>query len=379
MTGKAFRTDHPRSRRRRVGEPLRAAPTEVMLRSAFRWRLAWLAVAVGIPLAMGVWLWIARRDGMAPPAPDRHECWAVPLESDPLDPDGRLPLRVRRCLDGAVMVLVVPRWAPALARAAPEDLHGPEQLPGPFYVDETEITQGRFDAYVRATGLRTRAQERGKVAVMTAFSTGLEWIPIRRYAAWLAWAYPGVELGSLPARQMTQPEAAGYATWVGCRLPTEAEFAYLLACDAGWGPYPWGPDVVPDSRVVNCADAAFARVFTYAGGMRPLTAYNDGRSACAPVASYLPNSLGLYDVSGNVGEYCRDLVRTPLDEQDEDYTGEGEPSYSVTRGGKWLGSPYMTLAVDYRETRGAELHSDATGFRCVRGVDPYLREFIGRR
>lgn len=333
----------------------------------------WVLAVVGLLAGAGAWLWTAKREAEPRWAAERVVCWAVAVGTEPPDPLWSLPRRIRRCLDGGVMVLVKPHWTPALAHAAP-NLSDRTLLPDPFYVDETEVTQGRFDAFVRATGRFTSAGQDNQVAVMRPSSTGLEWMRIQDYAAWKARAYAGIDEARLPARQITHAEAAAYAEWVGCWLPSESEFAYLLACDAGEGPYPWGAELLPGEATVNCADASFARAFPKAG-MEPLAEYDDGFAVCAPVASLRPNSLGLYDISGNVSEFCRDLVGPPP----ENGGRLGEHDYAVSRGGKWLGHPGDTLRVDYRQVSYKIGYSEAIGFRCVRYVDRTALQFIGEQ
>lgn len=337
-------------------------------------RVPWILATTGLLVGAIALLSTHPRVEAPPRSPVRRVYWATALDSERVEAVWSLPRRVRRCLDGSIMVMIEPSKLPSLARAA-QELTAPSMLPGPFYADETETTQGKFDAFLGATGRLTQALWSHRLVAMTPNSAGLQAMTPKAYSAWMAWAYDGMDVAELPARQLTHGEAAAYATWVGCSLPTEAQFVYLLACDAAEGPYPWGAGLALDAPIANCADASFARAFSNATKMEPLLEYDDGFTACAPVASFRPNSLGLYDVSGNVAEWCRELVEAPPDDLLAG-TATGH-RFAVSRGGKWVGYPAATLRIDFREILYEPYgYSEGNGFRCVRSVDRRTGEFI---
>ena len=89
---------------------------------------------------------------------------------------------------------------------------------------------------------------------------------------------------------------------------------------------------------------------------------DDGQAVSAPVATYLPNGWGVYDMHGNVGEWCRDGFPNPFG--DDAMRGSRSGTFPVERGGSW------TMHADYARSahRGlvrASGSTDSTGFRLV--------------
>ena len=147
-------------------------------------------------------------------------------------------------------------------------------------------------------------------------------------------------------------EAAGY------RLPTEAEWEY--ACRAGTTtPFSTG-------ERISTTQANYNGNFPYNYGNRGLF-----RRATVPAASLGPNNWGLYEMHGNVWEWCWDLYGPYPEEGEEprvDPAGPERGAHRVNRGGDWS-SPAKTLqsaarSSDFPETAGASL-----GFRLARNAD----------
>ena len=145
------------------------------------------------------------------------------------------------------------------------------------------------------------------------------------------------------------------------RLPTEAEWEY--ACRAGTlAPFYWGNDVEKAGRYGNVADlAAQAQWPSWKG-----TPTDDGHAVSCPVGSYLPNTFGLFDMIGNVWEWCADYHAanyygvSPAD----DPSGPPAGRERVVRGGAWSTSPRLWSSFGRRSYSPLE-RSDSTGFRVV--------------
>ena len=175
-----------------------------------------------------------------------------------------------------------------------------------FYMDVYQVTVGQYKAFLRDT----RYGEPDKVS--NKFSPTDEHPVV--YVSW--------------------HDAEKYAAWAGKRLPTEAEWEKAARGKLVGQNYPWDNVIDP-----NKANYVTARV---------------GRTR--PVGSYSPNGYGLYDMAGNVWEWCLDAC--------ENVTGE-----RVLRGGSW-GSPARNLRV-YNRSSSTPVYGNAhRGFRCVRDVMP---------
>jgi formylglycine-generating enzyme required for sulfatase activity len=139
-------------------------------------------------------------------------------------------------------------------------------------------------------------------------------------------------------------DAQAFCQWAGCRLPTEAEWEY--ACRAG-------------SKGRYCFDGDEAKLEEYAWY------YQNSGNKTHPVGQKKPNAWGLYDVHGNVWEWCQDRYGEYPEVPATDPTGPAKGDSRVLRGGSWLNSLATSLRCAYRDYRTPDYRYYYIGFRCV--------------
>lgn len=165
-----------------------------------------------------------------------------------------------------------------------------------FAIAEAETTNAQFAAFVKATNYKSSAEKDGGMV----FQEGMkDWKWEKDASA--NWRRPFGEKGpkaedqpAHPVTQISGADAASYCEWIGGRLPLLDEWE-AAARGGAETKYPWGEDF--DPKLANIWNGATHRADTKL----------DGFLYTAPVKSFAPNGWGLYDVIGNVFEYCSDL------------------------------------------------------------------------
>jgi formylglycine-generating enzyme required for sulfatase activity len=229
----------------------------------------------------------------------------------------------------------------------------------PFFIGATEVTVGQFRTFVDETGYVTDAEDVKGGQIFDTEANRFE----RKEGA--TWKNPGWTISSdQPVTMISYNDAQAFVEWLSAKeklpykLPTEAQWEY--ACHGGlcMGQFPWG-DALPDGRRANYADKNTD--FEW----RDRTA-DDGYKFVAPVGSYESNGFGLYDMAGNVLEWCRDYYSedyyryTP--EIDPEGPGHGENR--VMKGGEWTFGA-VNLRCAFRGWSRADLAFYNSGFRVV--------------
>ena len=199
---------------------------------------------------------------------------------------------------------------------------------GAFYMDTHEVTVGQFKQFVNQTG----------------YDYDHMWDDVAKYS-------PGDDY---PMIYVNWNDATAYAEWAGKRLPTEAEWEYAARGGLVGQRYVWGDDEKLARDYAN---------YEWVEG-------KDKWELCSPVGSFKPNGYGLYDMAGNVLEWCADRydgnyytnspVNNPQGQEDSIY------KYRVLRGGSWLALT-NSLRVAYRPIDNPNSRYIYYGFRCVSG------------
>jgi serine/threonine-protein kinase len=212
---------------------------------------------------------------------------------------------------------------------------------GGFWLAKTEVTVEVFERFVRATGRPfILSHARPPIDDVVSIGTG----------NWRAPLLPNEQaLPKWPVGWLTASDAAAFCAWGGGRLPTEDEWEYAARGADAATIHGWGNAASPPSAVANLADAELIRRFAVPRRLRHelFPDYTDHFDTYAPVASFTPNRFGLFDLEGNVWEWCA--------------AGGGA---RVLRGGSW-GSVARDVRLSARKVVPPGQSSWGTGCRCA--------------
>lgn len=234
-----------------------------------------------------------------------------------------------------------------------------------------EITVGQFRRFVEDQGYRTEAERDGKGGL--GFVAGMGQLgQDPRYG----WRNPGfAQTDDHPVVNVTWNDAMAFCQWLSrkdgqsYRLPTEAEWEYC--CRAGSSSlYSNGNDPERLVLVGNVSDARLNKEFPDPTAISA----DDGFAFTAPVGRFSANKWGLYDMHGNVGEWCLDNYDPAYYKKSPatDPSGASSSQDRTIRGGSWFDEAWLCRSAS-REGYPPKKRDEFAGFRVAR-VLPYASE-----
>jgi formylglycine-generating enzyme required for sulfatase activity len=263
-------------------------------------------------------------------------------------------------------------------------------------MDSTDVTNAQFEKFVKATGYVTLAERaptkeefptappENLVAGSVVFTPTSEPVSLDDHYQWWSyvkganWRHPEGPQSDIkgkenyPVVQIAYPDAVAYAKWAGKRLPREAEWEFAARGGLSGKLYAWGDEFKPGGKFM---------ANTYQGVFPVKDTGEDGFIGTSPVGAFPANGYGLYDMAGNVWQWCSDwyrvdsnieaasknVCRDPRGSAESYDPGDPYAPKRVVKGGSFLCNPDYCESYRPSARRGTppDTGSSHTGFRCV--------------
>lgn len=253
-----------------------------------------------------------------------------------------------------------------------------------FYMDMYEVTNAEFELFVNASSYKTDAEKFGdsfvlegelseavKSTIQNAVAAAPWWLPVKG-ADWRHPEGPDSDITDRmdhPVVHVSWNDAVAFCTWMGKRLPTEAEWE--RACRAGKQErlFSWGNKFTPNNQY---------RANIWQGTFPNEDTGDDGWAGRCPVTAFPPNGYGLYNILGNVWEWTADwwkISHSPSLQTNPQGARSGEDK--VKKGGSYMCT--KEYCYRYRCAARSQNTPDSTagnlGFRCAAHKLPdYLKK-----
>ena len=230
-----------------------------------------------------------------------------------------------------------------------------------FLMDAHEVTVADFRKFVLAANYKTEAETFGDAGLLNEETK--QW----KLEKGANWEYPygrnkPKAADNYPVTQVSWNDAQAYAKWAGKRLPYEIEWEH--AARNGTNSrliYPFGNEIIANGTYL---------ANTWNGTFPEFDKTLDGFHFAAPVGSFSKSPLGLYDLSGNVWEWCEDWRTDYQEIIDNKVNTQSGKKEKVQRGGSFLCEPSWChgYRVSGRSFTSPETSLMHVGFRCVKDI-----------